>query len=383
MITPSKYSIFAFRILVLSLCLGFFVPSTASGRDRWTEKQANQWYAKQPWLVGCNFSPSTSINQLEMWQKETFDPETIDRELGWAEEIGFNSVRVYLHNLLWDQDRDGFLKRFDQFLEIADKHGIGVMVVPLDGVWDPNPKLGKQRDPRPHVHNSGWVQAPGAEILKDPARHDELRPYIVGLISRYRNDKRIQVWDLFNEADNPVSRSYGAEGTKAELPNKAEMANMLMKKLFRWARSANPSQPLTVGVWRGDTSRHEVLSDYNRIAIEQSDVISFHNYANLDNVKHRVEQLKRYNRPLLCTEYMARPAGSHFDPIMGYFKKEKIAAYNWGFVAGKTQTNYPWDSWDRKYTAEPEVWFHEIFRKDGSPYIAEEVKYIKSLTEKK
>jgi len=383
MITPSKYSIFAFRILVLSLCLGFFVPSTASGRDRWTEKQANQWYAKQPWLVGCNFSPSTSINQLEMWQKETFDPETIDRELGWAEEIGFNSVRVYLHNLLWDQDRDGFLKRFDQFLEIADKHGIGVMVVPLDGVWDPNPKLGKQRDPRPHVHNSGWVQAPGAEILKDPARHDELRPYIVGLISRYRNDKRIQVWDLFNEADNPVSRSYGAEGTKAELPNKAEMANMLMKKLFRWARSANPSQPLTVGVWRGDTSRHEVLSDYNRIAIEQSDVISFHNYANLDNVKHRVEQLKRYNRPLLCTEYMARPAGSHFDPIMGYFKKEKIAAYNWGFVAGKTQTNYPWDSWDRKYTAEPEVWFHEIFRKDGSPYIAEEVKYIKSLTGKK
>ena len=383
MITLTKYSIYVLHILAFSLCLGFFIPTTASARDRWTEKQANDWYAKQPWLVGCNFSPSTAINQLEMWQKETFDPVTIDRELGWAEEIGFNSVRVYLHNLLWDQDRDGFLKRFDQFLEIADKHGIGVMVVPLDGVWDPHPKLGKQRDPRPHVHNSGWVQAPGAEILKDPKRHDELRPYIVGLISRYRNDKRIQVWDLFNEADNPVSRSYGAEGTKAELPNKAEMANMLMLKLFRWARSVNPSQPLTVGVWRGDTSRHEVLSDYNRIAIEQSDVISFHNYANQKDVKHRVEQLRRYNRPLLCTEYMARPAGSRFDPIMGYFKKEKIAAYNWGFVAGKTQTNYPWDSWDRKYTAEPEVWFHEIFRKDGTPYIPEEVKYIKSLTGKK
>lgn len=381
--TSSPISFFAYRVLALSLCFGFFIPTTAYARERWTQKQANQWYAKQPWLVGCNFSPSTAINQLEMWQKETFDPETIDRELGWAEEIGFNSVRVFLHNLLWDQDRDGFLKRFEQFLEIADKHGIGVMVVPLDGVWDPHPKLGKQRDPRPHVHNSGWVQAPGAEILKDPARHDELRPYIVGLISRYRNDKRIQVWDLFNEADNPVSRSYGAEGTKAELPNKAKMANMLMKKLFRWARSANPSQPLTVGVWRGDWSNHDKMSPYNRIAIEQSDVISFHSYANLDDVKHRVGQLKRYNRPLLCTEYMARPAGSHFDPIMGYFKKEKIAAYNWGFVAGKTQTNYPWDSWDRKYTAEPEVWFHEIFRKDGSPYIAEEVKYIKSLTGKK
>ncbi len=379
--TSFRFSVFAFRIFALSLC--FFIPATLSARDRWTEKQANDWYAKQPWLVGCNFSPSTAINQLEMWQKETFDPETIDRELGWAEQIGFNSVRVFLHNLLWDQDRDGFLKRFEQFLEIADKHGIGVMVVPLDGVWDPHPKLGKQREPRPHVHNSGWVQAPGAEILGDPERHDELRPYIVGLISRYRNDRRIQVWDLFNEADNPVSRSYGAEGTKEEIPNKAEMATMLMKKLFRWAREANPSQPLTIGIWRGDTSSHKVLSDYNRIAIEQSDVISFHDYANLDLVKRRVNELKRYNRPLLCTEYMARPAGSRFDPILGYFKKEKIAAYNWGFVAGKTQTNYPWDSWDRKYTAEPKVWFHEIFRKDGTPYIPEEVEYIKRLTGKK
>ncbi len=379
---PSRYRFLSSLFLTL-FCFGIFASSAALARNRWTEKQANQWYKKQPWLVGCNFSPSTAINQLEMWQKETFDPVTIDRELGWAEELGFNSVRVFLHNLLWDQDRDGFLKRFEQFLKIADKHGIGVMVVPLDGVWDPHPKLGKQRDPRPHVHNSGWVQAPGAEILKDPARHDELRPYIVGLISRYRDDKRIQIWDLFNEADNPVYRSYGAEGANVEIPNKAEMANMLMIKLFRWARSVNPSQPLTVGIWRDDWSNHEKLSPYNKIAIEQSDVISFHNYANLEDVKHRVEQLKRYNRPLLCTEYMARPAGSRFDPIMGYFKQEKIAAYNWGFVAGKTQTNYPWDSWDRKYTAEPKLWFHEIFRKDGTPYIAEEVKYIKSLTGKK
>lgn len=376
-------SCFTLRAVILSLCLGLFQPVSVHARDRWTEKQANDWYAKQPWLVGCNFSPSSAINQLEMWQAESFDPETIDRELGWAEDLGFNSVRVFLHNLLWDQDRDGFLKRFDQFLAIADKHGIGVMVVPLDGVWDPHPKLGKQRDPRPHVHNSGWVQAPGAQLLGDPSRHDELRPYIVGLISRYRNDKRIQVWDLFNEGDNPVARSYGAEGTKAELPNKAEMANLLMKKLFRWARSANPSQPIIVGIWREDWSDHDKMNPYNKIAMEQSDVVSFHNYSNLEDVKHRVEQLKRYNRPILCTEYMARPVGSRFDPMMGYFKENKIGAYNWGFVEGKTQTNYSWDSWDRQYTAEPELWFHEIFRKNGKPYIAEEVKYIKSLTGKK
>src|SRR3954468_5580295 len=136
----------------------------------WSPDEANAWHRKQPWLVGCNFGPSTAINQLEMWQPDTFDLKTIDRELGWAQELGFNSVRVFLHHLLWEQDRDGFLKRMEQFLDVADKHHIGVMFVLFDSVWDPNPKLGKQREPRPHVHNSGWVQSPGKKDLQEPAR---------------------------------------------------------------------------------------------------------------------------------------------------------------------------------------------------------------------
>jgi hypothetical protein len=357
--------------------------SDAAARDRWTPEQANAWYARQPWLVGCNFNPSTAINQLEMWQAETFDPTTIDRELGWAQDLGFNSVRVYLHNLPWQQDRDGFLGRIDQFLSIADKHGIGVMMVPLDAVWDPHPRIGKQREPRPHVHNSGWVQAPGAEILGDPKRHDELRPYITGLIRHFRNDKRIQVWDVFNEPENSNVNSYGERGTKSELTNKAEMSTLLLEKVFRWAREADPSQPLTAGVWLGPWPNHEMLSPIEKVMLEQSDVVSFHNYGGLEQVRPRIEQLRRYDRPILCTEYMARPNGSHFDPVLGYFKKQKVAAYNWGFVAGKTQTNYPWDSWLKQYTAEPEVWFHEIFRRDGTPYDAREVQYIKQLTGRK
>jgi hypothetical protein len=357
--------------------------SDAAARDRWTPEQANAWYARQPWLVGCNFNPSTAINQLEMWQADTFDPKTIDRELGWAQDLGFNSVRVYLHNLPWQQDRDGFLGRIDQFLSIADKHGIGVMMVPLDAVWDPHPRIGKQREPRPHVHNSGWVQAPGAEILGDPKRHDELRPYITGLIRHFRNDQRIQVWDVFNEPENSNVNSYGERGTKSELTNKAEMSTLLLEKVFRWAREADPSQPLTAGVWLGPWPDHEMLSPIEKVMLEQSDVVSFHNYGGLEQVRPRIEQLRRYDRPILCTEYMARPNGSHFDPVLGYFKKQKVAAYNWGFVAGKTQTNYPWDSWLKQYTAEPEVWFHEIFRRDGTPYDAREVQYIKQLTGRK
>ena len=175
-------------------------------RGQWTPAQANAWQAQQPWFVGCNFSPSTAINQLEMWQAETWDPATIDKELGWAQDLGFTSVRVFLHDLMWTYDRPGFLARMDQFLEIADRHRIGVMFVLFDGVWDPLPKAGKQRDPVPHVHNSGWVQSPGVEVLKDPVARASLKSYVQGVIGAFRNDPRVQVWDLFNEPDNPVSQ---------------------------------------------------------------------------------------------------------------------------------------------------------------------------------
>ena len=366
-------------LLLIVLCTG------VEARDRWTADEAHAWYAKQPWLVGCNFSPSTAINQLEMWQADTFDPETIDRELGWAADIGFTIIRVYLHNLLWQQDSEGLLKRIDRFLEIAHKHGISVMLVPLDGVWDPQPKLGKQREPRPHVHNSGWLQAPGAEILGDPDRHDELKPYIVGLIRHFRNDKRVLAWDLFNEPDNPNRNSYGRDGFKTELPEdvKEQMATKLLAKLFVWAREAGATQLLTAGVWRGDWSSDDKLTAYNRLMLEESDVISFHCYGPPEHMKNCVTQLKRYGRPMLCTEYMSRGSGSTFDPILGYLKEQNVAAYNWGLVDGKTQTAYPWATWQRQFTAKPDLWFHEMFWSDGRPFDAKEIEYIKSITGKK
>lgn len=343
---------------------------------RWSAERAQRWYDRQPWLVGCNYAPSTAINQLEMWQADTFDLPTIDRELTWARELGFNSVRVFLHHLLWEQDREGFLKRVEQFLEVADRHRIGAMLVPLDGVWDPFPQLGKQREPKPHVHNSGWVQSPGAEILGDPARHDELESYIKGVIERFKDDRRVQVWDLFNEPENPNVSAYGDK----ELPNKAERSLMLIQKVFAWAREVGPSQPITSGVWMGNWADEGKLTPMERFLLEHSDVISFHGYGPPEEVKTCVENLGRYGRPILCTEYMARPRGSTFDPILGYFKDKKVGAYNWGFVAGKSQTIYPWDSWKQTYTAEPDLWFHDIFRRDGTPYIAAEVEYIRRIT---
>lgn len=352
--------------------------ASASAREQWTIEQAGAWGLKAPWLVGCNFSPSTAINQLEMWQAETFDPVTIDRELGLAESLGFNSVRVFLHHIPYVQDSEGFLKRIDKFLEIADKHKIGAMFVLLDSVWDPHPRAGKQREPKPGLHNSGWVQCPGIEILRDPARHVELKPYIQGVVGRFANDRRVQVWDLFNEPDNENGNSYG----KIELRNKHEYALKLIEKAYAWALEVNPAQPITSGVWTGDLSRDDKLSPINRFMLERSDIISYHNYAKLPDMKNAVESLKRFRRPLVCTEYMARPAGSTFDPILGYLKHERVGAYNWGFVAGKTQTIYPWDSWQKPYSAEPKIWFHDIFRQDGTPFDPREVSYIKRITGK-
>ncbi len=353
--------------------LSAFCPASES---RWTTERANRWYSEQPWLVGSNFSPSTAINQLEMWQADSFDLPTIDRELGWAESIGMNTMRVFLHNLLWQQDSAGFLKRMDQFLAVAEKHHIRVMFVLLDSVWDPNPHLGKQRDPRPHVHNSGWVQAPGAELLKDESRWNrELKPYVIGVIAHFRNDKRVLIWDLMNEPDND-SPQYKDQ----ELRNKAEVALRLLKQEWQWARSAHPSQPLTSGVWKGDWSE-ERMSEMARFQLENSDVITFHCYDPPDAMKKRIASLRRFHRPLICTEFMARPLGSTFAAILPILKQERVGAYNWGFVSGKTQTIYPWDSWEKTYSGEPALWFHDIFRSDGTPYDSSETEFIRQLTQ--
>ena len=157
--------------------------SFASARDRWTAEKARGWGRDTPWLVGANYIPAAAINQLAMWQAESFDPGQIDKELAWAESLGFNSVRVFLHHLLWEQDHEGLLQRMDQFLGIADEHKIGVMFVLFDSVWDPHPKLGKQREPAKGVHNSGWVQSPGANDLSDPARHALLEAYVKGVVA--------------------------------------------------------------------------------------------------------------------------------------------------------------------------------------------------------
>ena len=365
--------------LILTVALTSVQPASASPHQplgRWSEKTANDWYDKQPWLVGSNYIPSTAINELEMWQASTFDPQRIDQEFGWAEAIGLNTMRVFLHDLPWREDPQGFKNRIDVFLKIAAKHHIRPLLVLFDSCWDPDPKVGKQHDPRPGVHNSGWVQSPGAKTLQDHSEYSRLHDYVSGVISAFAHDDRVLGWDLWNEPDNTNDSSYA----QLEPKNKIALVSALLPQVFAWAREAHPSQPLTSGVWKGDWSSPEKWEAMTRIQLELSDVISFHDYDKPDDFEKRVRSLQQYHRPILCTEYMARGNGSTFQGTLPIAKKYKVAAINWGMVAGKTQTYLPWDSWERPYTdREPAVWFHEIFRTDGRPYRQEEVDFIRLI----
>jgi hypothetical protein len=366
--------------VLLALAALYAAPQQKDGvmPDRWSEQAANDWYAKQPWLLGANYVPATAINELEMWQAATFDPKRIDMELGWAESIGFNTMRVFLHDLLWQQDPKGFQKRIDTFLNLSTRHHIKPLFVLFDSVWDPNPHLGKQHPPTPGVHNSGWLQSPGAKALEDPAQYPRLEAYVKGVVGAFAKDERILGWDIWNEPDNTNAGSY------KDPANKAELVTVLLPQAFAWARDAHATQPLTSGVWKGeDWSVSANLNNTERVQLEQSDFISFHSYDKPDAFEKRIVSLQKYHRPIICTEYMARGNGSTFQGSLPVAKKYHVGAINWGLVAGKTQTYLPWDSWQHPYTdREPSVWFHEVFRTDGTSYKQEEVDFIKQINGK-
>jgi hypothetical protein len=365
------------KLLFAAVILFAIGAATRAQESRWTEKDAADWYAKQPWLVGSNYIPANAINELEMWQADTFDPKRIDMELGWAEAIGLNTMRVFLHDLPWQQDATGFKKRIDTFLQIAAKHRIKPLFVLFDSCWDPNPRLGKQHAPRPGVHNSGWVQSPGAKALQDPAQYPRLEAYVKGVVGAFAKDDRVLGWDIWNEPDNGNGGSY----KDLEPKNKNELVVALLPRAFEWARAVHPTQPLTSGVWKDDWAIPEKLGPGAKIQIQMSDVISFHSYDKPEVFEKKVLSLQQYHRPLLCTEYMARGNGSTFQGTLPIAKKYNVAAINWGLVAGKTQTYLPWDSWQHPYTdREPAIWFHEIFRTDGTPYNADETAFIKQMT---
>ena len=325
----------------------------------WTKQQANDWYKKQGWLVGADFLPSTAINQLEMWQAETFDSATIDRELGWAHNIGMNVMRVYLHDLAWQEDPEGFKNRMNRYLAISTKNQIKTLFTIFDDCWNPDPAIGKQPDPKPGIHNSGWVRSPSKTVHDDATQWTYLEKYVKDVLTTFRNDDRVLMWDLYNE---PGNSSYN------------ETSMPLLKKIFEWAWTVRPSQPLTAATWYDN-------KDFNTFQLANSDIITIHNYNDADNLEKELKEKAKLGRPIVCSEYMARPRNSRFQTHLPIFKKYNVGAINWGLVSGKSNTIYQWSK-PIPDGSEPELWFHDIFRKDGTPYDKKETDFIKAITAK-
>lgn len=346
--------------------------SAATGR--WSVDRARRWYDAQGWLVGVNYIPASAVNQLEMFQAETFDIERIDTELLLARLIGFNSVRVFLHDQLWVQDRRGFQRRLSKFVATAARRGIKVLFVFFDSCWNPFPKLGRQPAPRPWVCGSAWVQSPGAERLGDRRYIDVMRDYVIAVMNQFRSDERVLGWDMWNEPDNPAFQY-----SDVERDDKEELVANLLPQVFRWARSVDPVQPLTSGVWQGNWANPHRRSAICQIQLDNSDVITFHSYDKPSDFESRIADLAPHDRPILCTEYLARTFGSTVEDILPIARRHNVGAFNWGLVAGKTQTYLPWDSWEKAYTAPPNPWFSDLLHADGRPYRMREIDKIRSL----
>jgi len=340
-----------------SVLLALGLAASVHAEPRWSKERALSWSSRQPWLVGCNFIPSTAVNQLEMWQADTFDAPTIDRELGFAEGVGMNVVRVFLHNIAWEEDGAGLKERIGRFLALAQKHHIKVMFVLFDSCWNDNPKAGRQPAPKPGVHNSGWLRAPGTARLFDARTWSGLQGYTKDVVGSFGHDPRVLAWDLFNE---PSNSGY------------MDAAVPLLKAVFAWAREVDPDQPLTSGLWNDHPLSNDVMLD-------NSDVVTFHDYDPPDRLEAHIQGLQKTGRPLICTEYMARTRGSLLEASLPVFKRHAVGALNWGLVKGKTNTIFAWDA-PMPDKDEPPVWFHDLFRPDGTPFKASEVEFLKGIT---
>jgi hypothetical protein len=367
---------------------------------QWSIERINNWYNDLPWLVGCNYYPSTAINQIEMWQASTWDPETIEKELELAASIGMNTLRVYLHDLVWEDDEEGLYARMDEFLTICQKYNIRPWFVFFDDCHFPTAQLGEQPLPVRKYHNSGWVNSPVRELAiryaKNEATKEEvakLKGYVQKTMQRFADDSRVLMWELYNEP----GRGHYMEPILDEQGRNLKFgdeSNKLVYDSWVWAREVNPSQPVT------STTAGSVGDRNIRINRINSDLHSIHYYGTPEETKNLIIEYKKDDRPVIMSEWLARDRGNTVEGCLPMFKELNVGAVNWGFVSGKTGTVWPWSSRNtedgRRDVAqerdegnvvregeafpEPDLWFHDLFRIDGSPFDENEIRLFKRLT---
>lgn len=348
-----------FSVIVCMLLMGSGKLRAQDSSLRWSQQKAWTWYNQQPWYCGFNYIPAYAINYTAMWDKTSFDAAAIDKELALAEGAGMNVLRAVLQYAVYADDPAYFLKTLDDFMDICAKHKIKFVPALFDdcvfGITF-EPKIGKQSEPLKGWYAWDWSPSPGHRMVVDSTEHPKLQGYVTAVMERFKNDPRILFWDLYNE---PTNGGLGA----ASLP--------LLKKVIDWTRKVNPAQPVSIDIW----NNNQRLND---IAVSGSDIISFHNYGNKEALLQQLNELKKYNRPVTCTEWMNRPNGSVISSLLPVFYNEKVGCMLWGLVNGKTQTDLPWGH--RPGDPPAPLWQHDLYRPDFSPYHKPEIDSIKIYT---
>lgn len=328
---------------------------------QWSQARAWAWYNQQPWPCGFNYIPANAINYTAMWDKTSFSPAVIDRELALASQTGFNCLRVVLQYAVWENDPQYFKNTLGKFLALADKHHLKVMPCLFDDcVFNDqlDPKIGVQPEPVKGWYAWAWSPSPGHTMVADTTSYPKLERYVKEVMTAFKKDNRLFVWDLYNEPTN------GGLGKKS-LP--------LVRRVFRWAREVNPVQPVTIGYWSDNPALRKLIE-------ENADITTFHNYGTAENMREAIAKLQQQQRPMICTEWLNRPNGSVVANILPVLHEQKIGALSWGLVNGKTQTQLPWGH--RPGDPEPAIWQHDLYRNDLTIYNPTEMGLFKELIKK-
>ena len=330
---------------------------TDSG-GRWSEERIWKWYDGLGAVKGVNYVPRTAVNSVEMWMESTFDPDTIDEELGWAQGLGYTAIRVQLQFAVWKDDPDGFLGRVGRVLELAAKHGLRVVPVLFDdlNIAGEAPSVGEQKEPIPGEYNRRWVPSPSKAAVTDRGQWPELEAYVKDVMGEFKRDGRVLYWDLYNTAGNGGL-------WEESLP--------LMDQTFNWARSVDASQPMAVAAWK------EFGSAMAARKLERSDLVSFHSFDGVEGLEARLMLLARYRRPIICSDWLMRQVGSDFENALPLFAAHRVGWFNCGFVAGKTQMEIQ----QAQYRSEkdPDLWQQAVLRPDGTPYNRRETELIQGF----
>lgn len=263
-------------------------------------------------IRGANYVPSWASTSIGAWKN--YDPEQTDRELGYAERLRLNSVRVFLQYVAYEDDPAGFVRKLEDFVGRCDRRGIRPLFVLFDSCFGDEPSMAK-------IDSPTWVNNPGFSRLGDrPA----LERYVRSVVAPFRGDPRVLGWDVMNEPMADFNHVTRAE---------RDAIWDFVRHFCAFTKRIDPTHPITVG---------EAVVEYLQKTAGHVDFLSVHSYAaDAEGFKQDLDLARRYGKssgkPVVVTECGNPGAGQKYEMVFDVLGKEKLGFYFWELMIGKIQ----------------------------------------------